>query len=54
MTFYGIDRIKEHWRGENKTIKVSQNETRWIYTLDTLQPAGMNIDVDLNCLLTNF
>lgn len=54
MLFYGIDKIKGHWRGDNKKTKVSQNETRWIFQLDTLQPSGMNIDVDLNCFLTNY
>lgn len=54
MTFYAIDKIKGHWRGENKKIKVSQNETKWIFLLDTLQPMGMNIDLDLNCFLTNY
>lgn len=54
MIFYGIDTIKGHWRGENKRTKISQNETKWIFQLDTLQPKGMNIDIDLNCFLTNF
>lgn len=54
MNFYAIDKIKGHWRGENKRIKVSQNETKWILNLYTLQPAGLNIDLDLNCILTNF
>lgn len=54
MVFYAIDKIKGHWRGDNKRIKVSQNETKWIFQLDTLQPTGMNINVDLNCFLTNF
>lgn len=54
LIFYGIDKIKGHWRGDNKRIKISQNETRWIFTLDTLQPKGLNIDIDLNCFLTNF
>lgn len=53
MTFYGIDVIKEHWRGENKRIKVSQNETKWIFLLNFLQPEGLNIDIDLNCYISN-
>lgn len=54
LKFYGIDLIKGHWRGENKRIKVSRNETKWIYLLDSLQPRGINLDIDLNCLISNF
>lgn len=31
LFFYGIDLIKDHWRGDNKRICVSQNEIEWIY-----------------------
>lgn len=32
---------------------VSQNETKWLYKLQTMQPYGMNIELDLNSFLTN-
>lgn len=44
--FYGIDRVKPHWRGDNMQIKVSKNETEWIYKLNTLYPIGLNIEID--------
>lgn len=52
MVFYVIHQIKGHWRGDNK--RISQNETKWIFPLDTLQPAAMNIHVHFNCFLTHF
>lgn len=54
LSFYGIDRVKPHWRGSDMITRVSQNETYWIYKLNTLQPVGLNIDIDLNCFLTNY
>lgn len=40
LIFYGIDKLKGHWQGDNKRIKVSQNEARWIYSLGSLHPGG--------------
>lgn len=54
LVFYGIDTIKDHWRGGSRKKWISQNETRWIYRLDSLVPRGLNVDIDLNCFLTNF
>lgn len=54
LIFYGIDTIKEQWRGGNKKILISQNETRWIHRLDSLVPRGLNVEIDLNCFLSNF
>lgn len=52
-TFYGIDKISRDWRGTHMKRAVSKNETYWLYKLQTMQPHGMNIDLDLNCFLTN-
>ena len=54
LTFYGVDIIKDHWRGGNKKIQVSQNETRWIHRLGSLAPRGLNLDIHLNCFISNF
>lgn len=54
LVFYGIDTIMGHWRGDNKKKKISQNETKWIYLLESLQPKGLNLDIDLNCFISNF
>lgn len=48
----GIDRVHRHW-GTNLTRAISQNETHWIFTLETLKPAGLNVDSDINCFLSN-
>lgn len=53
LVFYGIDCVKDHWRGGNKTTLVSQNETSWIYRLGSLAPRGLNLDIDLNCFIAN-
>ena len=54
MIFYGIDTIQSHWRGGNRKLQISQNETEWIYRLGSLAPKGMNIDIDLNCYISNY
>lgn len=53
LTFYGIDKIASNWRGTDLKKAVSQNETQWLYRLQTMQPQGLNIELDLNCFLTN-
>lgn len=52
-TFYGIDKVTRDWRGTHMKRTVSKNETYWLYKLHSMQPYGMNIDIDLNCFLTN-
>lgn len=42
LIFYGIDLIKDNWRGGNKQTLVFQNETSWIYKLGSLVPKGLN------------
>lgn len=53
LTFYGIDKITPHWRGTDLKKAVSQNETKCLYRLYTMQPQGLNIELDLNSFLTN-
>lgn len=52
--FFGIDRLDGDWRGENMVQRISKNEMEWIYQSNTLTPAGINVDIDLNCYLSNF
>lgn len=40
LVYYGIEKIKKHWRGKKRAV--SQNKTKWLYKLDTLQPLCMN------------
>lgn len=54
LQFWGIEKYKKSWRGEHKIRTISQKESRWIYTLKTLTPRGMNVEFDLNCFLSNF
>ena len=52
-TFYAIDKITRNWRGTHMTRSVSQNEMKWVHRLQTMQPSGLNIELDLNCFLAN-
>ena len=52
--FCGIDTVESHWRGGNRKIAISKNETFWICELDTIQPKGMNKDLDINCFISNY
>lgn len=54
LKFYGIDKVLPHWKGGDMRTQVCQAETRWIFELGSLMPAGLNIDLDLNCFLTDF
>lgn len=54
LTSCGIDRIEGHWRGGNLKRAISHNETQWIHRLRTMSPQGLNIELDLNCFLSNF
>lgn len=49
-----IEKYKPHWRGDNKIIRISQAESRWIYELCTLRPWGHNVEFDLNCFISNY
>ena len=53
IQFCGIDVVYFGWRGSNRIRDLSQRETQWIYLLKCLQPRGLNIEVDLNCLINN-
>lgn len=54
LKVWGIEKYKPHWRGDNKVIKLSQAESRWIHELRTLTPLGHNVEFDLNCFISNY
>lgn len=54
LLVWGIEKYKPHWRGNNKVIKCSQSESRWIHELLTLVPLGHNVEFDLNCFISNY
>ncbi|OCU02648.1 hypothetical protein XELAEV_18008412mg [Xenopus laevis] len=47
----GISNKVKNWRGGDNVQIISQEETRWIITLKTLQPYGLNVDLDINCFI---
>lgn len=54
LKFWGIDHIKPSWRGTNLVRELSKKETEWIYLTDSLAPRGLNVDLDLNCFISNY
>lgn len=53
LQFCGVDVVYQSWRGSNRVRDLSQRETRWIFLLKCLFPRGMNIELDLNCFISN-
>ena len=54
LTFWGIDKFKKPWRGAHLVRTISQEESQWIHSLNTLVPNGLNVEFDVNCFLSNF
>lgn len=53
LKFWGVDKIDSNWRGSNRVREISKRETEWIFRANTLSPNGLNIDLDLNCFISN-
>lgn len=43
-----------HGGGSNRVRDLSKLETQWIYSVDTLAPKGLNIDLDINCFISDY
>ena len=54
LQFWGVEKYNPSWRGSHKIRTISQKESKWIHTMRTLVPGGMNVEFDLNCFLSNF
>ena len=54
LKFWGIDHLKPEWRGSNLVRDLSKRETQWIFSVDTLSPRGLNVDLDINCFISDF
>lgn len=53
LKFWGVDHLKPTWRGSNLVRDLSKRETQWIFIADTLYPKGINIDLDINCFISD-
>lgn len=51
LTYWGIEVVKNQWRGGDLVKKTLQNESKWIYKLETYTPKGLNIDIHLRAFL---
>ena len=47
LKFTGVAHVKKHWRGGSYENKIDQTEVEWIYNMGSLQPKGLNVDLDL-------
>lgn len=54
LKFWGIDHLKPFWRGSNLVRELSKRETQWILLVDTLLPKGLNVDLDINCFISDY
>ena len=54
LMFWGIDKFNKPWRGAHLVRTISQKESQWIHSLNTLVPNGLNVEFDVNCFLSNF
>lgn len=53
LKMWGIDKVNPNWRGSNMIREISKRETEWLFLTNTLSPNGLNIDLDLNCFISN-
>lgn len=53
LKFWGVNRIHPNWRGSNLICEISKRETKRMF-LNTLMPGGMNIELDVNCFISDY
>ena len=53
LQFWGIQHIMQNWRGGHRVRELSKSETRWIFLTESLAPKGMNIELDINCFISD-
>ena len=53
LKFWGIEKVTKHWRGGHYIRQLSRRESYWIYETKVSSPAGLNVEFDLNCFISN-
>lgn len=48
---WGIEKYKKHWRVSNTIQVLSQNESKYIYDLNTLLPCCLTAEFDIHCFI---
>ena len=51
LKFWGIEKVSSLLRGGDIIKKLLRREAHWIYTLNTLEPSGLNEELNLSCYL---
>lgn len=54
LNCWGVDLIHPGWRESNLVCEISKQETRWIFLMNTLTPNGMNVELDVNCFISDY
>ena len=53
LEFWGIEQVETHWRGSHRIRELSKRETNWIFLTDVLVPKGLNVELDINCFISD-
>ena len=48
LQYYGIDHVAKWERGGNREQHLRRRESKWILTVGTVQPDGLNADTELH------
>ncbi|XP_041422161.1 uncharacterized protein LOC121394669 [Xenopus laevis] len=51
LQYWGVEEVKKRWRGGDLVKTTLQCESRWIYSLETFTPKGLNVDINLRAFL---
>lgn len=54
LKFWGVDHLKPAWRGSNIVRELSKRETQWIFLTETLSPKGLNVDLGVDCFISDY
>lgn len=47
LRFWGIGKVKKHWKGGKVIRHLSHRESYWIYETMVGVPGGLNVDFDI-------
>lgn len=53
LKFWGLENVSRHWQGGNYICQLSRRESFWICETKVMMPAGLNVEFDLNCFISD-
>lgn len=54
LQFWGGDRVLPAWRGSNRVRDLCRRQTKWIHLLQTMSPERLNIELYINCFISDY